>query len=362
MTYWRAVAYVESPLQLLSAIEAYGYGLLGTETDLVIRDPHSTIAPTLLALKSIGLPAGLKVHMSKDSAPSAEARLTSSARKTKTRPIEQRRSLSRSRGSSSAYTPPSHKYLHVMGDPFSGQQQSGLLRHSGAHEIVILDDGLNTYAAIEALAAQKPLIRPGQTLSPARKVLGLATTRALRNAAFAGQLTIFTAMPATERMLQHLDVLDANVVFHEFPWISAQPTSQAIEEDRIIVGSGFAADGLIDPNRYVEWVEGLAQDTTVRYLPHRRTSPSVLDQIDAIDTVTVTTDNASVEVLLRCVQRGKEIHLLPTTALITLSSILRGRGVSIVPHAVPEDWWTDDTSESLREFLSRPLELFESTI
>jgi hypothetical protein len=29
---------------------------------------------------------------------------------------------------------------------------------------------------------------------------------------------------------------------------------------------------------------------------------------------------------------------------------------------VPEDWWTDGTPDSLREFLSRPLELFESTI
>jgi len=332
MSHWRSVAYVESPLQLLNVIEAHSYGVLGPNTEIVLRDPSGTIAPTLTALKEIGLPVGTKIFGSKDTPQTIK------------------------------HTSPKGDFVHVLGDPFSGQQQSGLLRRSRVTEVVIVDDGLNTLAAIEALAANRPMTRPGQALSPARKALGLAMTHALRKAAFAGRLTVFTAMPPSQLLEQELAVLDARVVFHQYPWLTAQPLSEPIAEETIVVGSGFVADELIHEEPYVDWVRSLAQFGPLRYFPHRRSTPTLRGRLGALENVTVENAQASVEVCLRGLTAPTSVRMLPTSALITLAPMLTPRGVTLLPQGVPESWWTAQTPTQLREFLSRPLELFEALL
>lgn len=330
MSHWRSVAYVESPLQLLSVLEAHAYGAVGANTEVLVRDPHGTIAPTLSALRTLGLPVGVKVHVSKDS----------------------QVGLGRS--------PVKADFQHVLGDPFSGQQQSGLLRRSRVGEIVMVDDGLNTYAAIEALAANKPLVRPGATSSSARKALGLATTHILRKAAFAGRLTIFTAMPPTDRMLSEVAVLDARLITHEFNWLTGKPMGNQIVEPRVIVGSGFAADGLINGADYVNWVAEVSDLVETRYLPHRRLPTALEQQIAQLPHVVIDQQHTAVELELRSLRNGQEVHLLPTTALVTLAPMLSRNNVTVVPYPVRPAWWTESTTALQRDYLSRPLELFES--
>lgn len=330
MSRWRSVAQVESPLQFLGVVEAHARGVLGTDTQVVLRDPYGSIAPTVTHLKNIGLPSGIKIS-SQGTQPGLGFR--SSTRE---------------------------NYVQVLGDPFSGQQQSDLLRRTKTNEIVIVDDGLNTYAVFEALAANKPLTRPGQTLSPARRALGLAATHCLRKAAFSGRLTMFTSMPPTKRLGLDAAVIDASVVHHQFEWLAGQPSAEAITEQRVIIGSGFAADHLISADKYVEWVASVAHEHRTRYFPHRRSTPELVERINALPTVTLSQDHASVEVQLRSLGQGQQVHMLPTTALITLSQLLRTRKVDIVPHAVPDDWWQEHTPAPYRVFLARPLALIES--
>lgn len=331
MTHWRSVAYVESPLQLLSSIEAHNLGLLGTHTDLVVRDPNATFTGTINALKSLQLPSGIKWFGSKD---------------TPTLPT---------------HTLEKGSYAHVLGDPFSGQQQSGLLRHVTLGEVVILDDGLNTYAALEALAENKPMVRPGQQLSPARKALGMATTHALRKAAFSGRLTLCSAMPATERLINDLGVIDAKSVFHTFEWLTGRPAAEPPVQKALVVGSGFVADGHIRADHYLGWVTQLAAERDCLYLPHRRTQASVLESISAIPGVKVSAQDACIEMTARSLNAEHEVHLLPTTALLTLRSILAPQGTTLVAHSVPGHWWTAATDESTRAFLSRTITIFEGT-
>lgn len=330
MSHWRSVAYAESPLQLLNVVEAHAYGILGPNCELVVRDPNGSIAPTLSALKEIGLPIGIKVFGSKDTPQTAK------------------------------HTTPKGDYVHVLGDPFSGQQQSGLLRRNRVTDVVIVDDGLNTFAAVEALAANRAMVRPGQVVSPARRTLGLAMTHQLRRAAFSGRLTVFTAMPPTEAFHQELAVLDAHVVFHQYPWLSSTPAAMPAGNDTVVVGSGFVADGHIHQDPYVEWVRELARNGPVLYYPHRRTTTPLRRHIAALDGVSVAYASASVEVSLRGLNPPASVHMLPTTALITLAPMLSTRGVPVVGHQVPSHWWTDQTSPGVRDFLTRPLSLFES--
>ena len=332
MSHWRSVAYVESPLQLLNVVEAHAYGILGPNCEVVVRDPNGTISPTTQSLKMAGLPVGLKLFGSKDTPQSVK------------------------------HTAPKGDYVHVLGDPFSGQQQSGLLRRTRVSDVVIVDDGLNTLAAVEALATNKPLVRPGQVPSPARKALGLGMTHILRKVAFSGKLTVFTAMPPTQRLEQELGVVDAHVIFHQYPWLSDLPNQSPITEPHVIVGSGFVADGHINAADYIAWVARIAEQGKVRYFPHRRTPLAVRYQIGQLPGVTVSEETASVEIALRSLTDQQTVHMLPTTALITLTPLLHGRGVTILPAAVPDSWWTEATPVSLRDFLSRPLSLFESLI
>lgn len=331
MSHWRSIAYVESPLQLIGVLEAHALGLLGTQTDLVVRDASGAIAPTILALRDLTLPTGLKWFGTKDT--------------------PQLPNHPAAQGS----------YAHVLGDPFSGQQQSGLLRHMNLKDVVIVDDGLNTYAAIEALAENKPMIRPGQQLSPARKALGMATTHALRKAAFSGHLMLCSAMPATERLLTDLAVVDANSTFHSFGWLNAQQVPTPPIQKAVIVGSGFVADGHIHEAHYLGWIAQLAANRDCLYVPHRRTDARLLNAISSINGVEIGTNQACIELTARGLQAGQEIHLLPTTALLTLGAMLTGGHVSIHPHNVPEHWWTDHTTNATRQFLSRPIEIYEGT-
>lgn len=330
MSSWKSVAYVESPLQFLSVVEAQHKGCLGTSTEIIVRDPVQNIAPSVGALRDLGLPQGIKVHEIGLVRPSGASR-----------PI---------RGD----------YQHVLGDPFSGQQQSGLVRRSRVKDIVIVDDGLNTFAAVEALAGNKPMIRPGHSLSPARRALANATTHVLRKAAFAGRLTVFTAMPPSPRFLQQLEVIDAKVTFHSFEWLASRADAPAIEQQRIIVGSGFVADRLVQPSRYLQWVAETAALTPTLYFPHRRSEESLISAVEEVPLVTVAGNSALVELQLRSLGSTHSVHLLPTTALITLAPLVKAAGSQLHPVPVPDEWWLPDVSPSHREFLSRPLKIFES--
>ncbi|WP_029068643.1 hypothetical protein [Jonesia quinghaiensis] len=328
MTGWRSVAYVESPLQLVSTLEAHASGLLGSNTDVVIRDAQQQYRSTVEYLDALGLPQGIRLYGSRD-----------------TRYL-------------SGHTAPKGRFTHVLGDPLSGQQQSLLLRRNALGDIVIVDDGMSTLGVLEDLAANRPLVRPTSATSPARKALGKATTHVLRKSAFAGHVTLFTALPLTEHSMHCAETLDITLRAHTFPWVGTQPADESlVHTDHIIVGSALAADGYIHREDYLAWVAQAAGDTAATYIPHRRQDPDLLGHIAELKDITVASGLPLAEIALRHLGTSQHVYSLPSTTLLTLHRQFAQRGVTVHSQDIPPHWWTDSTPPLLREQLLRPLDL-----
>ncbi len=327
MNGWRSVAYVESPLQLLSAVEAHAHGVLGSNTDIVVRDANRQYESTVRYVERMGLPQGIRLF---------------GARDTRWLP---------------GHTSAQGRFTHVLGDPLSGQQQSLLLRRNYVGNLVIIDDGVSTLSVLEDLAANRPLVRPTSASSPARLALGRAMTHVIRRRAFAGKVTFFTSLPLSESVLHAAGTLDISVITHAFPWLSANILEDAHFPPQVIVGSAFAADRYITTDAYVQWIRQIASCGDAVYLPHRRQRPDVLAHISEIPSVSVARDLPLAEIALRGLGPEHHVHSLPSTSLLTLHRRFSQRGVQVTMYDIPDTWWCPSTPADLRTQLIRPVEL-----
>ena len=308
---------MESPLQLLCAVEAHSAGLLGVETRLLVRDDVPGLQAALIALRQLGLPHGLTAD-------------TLSPRDV---------ALGRAR-------------LHGVGDACSGLFQALLLIPGRVPRLTLYDDGLATLDLVTRLTEpSRPLLRPGKPAGRLRRGLGDAAGRALRRRARAGAVDLFTALHLTDPEVAQLDELGIRVLPNTLDWLRSQPQPDAIAEPTVVVGSAFVADGLVDPDVYVDWVASQTTRGPVCYVPHRRSAPEVLDRLATLPDVRVDVPGAPVEMRLRGLSTGQRVACLPTTAAVTLTSLLEPRGVPVVVQDVPEAWWTPRASADVRENL-----------
>lgn len=314
---WESSVLVESPLQLLCAIEAHAGGLLGSSTRLFVRDDVPGLAEALEALRALELPPGL------------------SARITPPR-------LLTALGSR----------ICATGDVCSGLFQAFTLIPGKVPRLTVLDDGLATLDTIDRLTDDSaPLLRPGATSTPPRRLLGRAAGRKLRRLARTGRLRVFTALRLSDDARTRLRDLGAPVVPNTFEWLRSRPEAETITEPTVVVGSGLVADGLIEPDEYVDWVRGLGGSEPVLYIPHRRSRRDVLDRLALSPRIRIAPPGAPVEVRLRGLTAGQQVICLPTTAALLLTPLLEPRGVPVTVHDLPEAWWTSRADPALRTHL-----------
>ena len=320
-----AEVWVESPLQLLSAIEAHGAGLLGTSSRIHPRGGTTTLDATLATLIARA-PAGVEF-----------------AHPTQVPPAP---------GSAGARR-------WVTGDAYSGRVQRALLGHIAVQEIVVIDDGLATLGLIRALVASEPtaLVRPRSNPNAARRALGMTSWYRLRALARASRLLVFTALPVEPEVARRFRELGGHLESHRFEWLNTQPVAERIAEPTVVVGSAMAADGLIHPDPYFRWLHSLTLDGPVAYFPHRRESPEFLGLLAAHQKIAVREHTIPIEMRLRALRRGQVVRALPSTALPSLRLLLGGSGVRIIGKQVPGAWWTPAATEELRSHLSSSLEL-----
>ncbi|QXQ10376.1 hypothetical protein [Paeniglutamicibacter sp. Y32M11] len=320
-----AEVWVESPLQLLSAIEAHGAGLLGTTSRIHPRGGTTTLDATLETLIAQA-PAGVEF-------------------------------------AHAARTPPTPGSVGarrwVTGDAYSGRVQRALLGPIAVKEVMIIDDGLATLGLIKALVSvdPTPLIRPRSASSPARKALGIASWYRLRSLARAGRLLVFTALPVDPVVARKFLALGGHLESHRFEWLSTQPVTERIAEPTVVVGSAMAADGLIRKGPYLEWLKSLTQDGPVAYFPHRRESQDFLDRLGDHELIAVRHHTIPIEMRLRNLRSGQVVRALPSTALPSLRLLLGSAGVRIIGKPIPAAWWQPSASPELRTHLSSSLEL-----
>ena len=321
-----ALAVVESPLQLLGALEAHAAGLGGGHTDIRVRSGVPALDAAAVTLDTAGLPAGATIHLG-TSADDSSAR----------------------RGA------------WLVGDAYSGQWQSAFLRRRTRERIVLLDDGLATVKLARTLVAGAPAVRASRRSSgvvgAARLQLGHLVTRRLRRLAGEGRVTLFTAMPLDLPLMTQLHEIGVDVVTHRFDWLATQKPPVAPSEPTVVVGSGLVADGWVRADPYVTWVERLAEFGPVAYLPHRRSDPAVVARLAALPGVRVDEAGLPVEMRLRGLRPPQRVVCLPSTAYVLLDALHASTGVRVQVRPVPDDWWTGNAAPDVREHLSSVLAL-----
>ncbi len=314
-----AAALVESPLQLLAAIEAHHANLLGARTEIWMRSGLPGLERMVDALTVCSRPAGLKVM-----------------------PVRRR--------------PPWGQQVWAFGDAFSGRNQ-GWLAGPLPRRLVVLDDGLATVELVRQLAGPRtPLNRVGVPADPLRSRLGLLAYDRLRALLGQGRLTLFTALPIRAELRATLADAGAEVVANRFGWLAEQPVVDRIAEPIVVIGTAMIADGLIRPAPYLDWLADLTKIGPVRYYPHRRQTPELLTEIERLG-LRVAEPGLPVELRLRGLHYPQRVFALPSTALVLVRGILSRSGARVEGVAVPRDWWTARAVPRMREHLSSVLTL-----
>ncbi|WP_311931633.1 hypothetical protein [Microbispora sp. H11081] len=303
----QAVAWVESPLQLLCVVEAHHAGLLGPTTRVVPRVGLPALRLTRREIERLGPPEGLELAEPSQRAP---------------RPGR----------------------TWAVGDAFSGRVQLALLT-SVPGRTVLVDDGLATIRLLELLVARRPLLRARGRHGLGRRALGAAAGFRLRTR---GPL-VFTALPVPPGLAEDVEGAGVRLARHDFAWLRARPAHRPPPERTVVLGTSLVRNGLIHRDRYLRWLERI--DEPVAYYPHRREDPGDLDRVRRITGLTVYDAGAPAEMTLRDLRPGQRVLSLPSTAVTSLRVLLSARGVPVETVDVPDDWWTASAGPSLRSHL-----------
>ncbi|MCD0451163.1 hypothetical protein LO762_18445 [Actinocorallia sp. API 0066] len=309
------LAWVESPLQLLSVLEARYAGVLGPAA-VRVRDGSAALAATAAEATRLGLPPGVEL-------------------------VAARRAAVGRTG-------------WALGDAFSGQAQTALLRSPAPRRLLLVDDGLATLHLLGLLCGpwRQPLVRARAQAGLPRRALGAVAGARLRALAADGRVTVFTGLPVPSAVMARAHRVGISVVRHDFPWLRSLPADPPPDERLVVLGTSLVANGLIDREAYVRWLRARASEEPFVYHPHRRESADVLDLLRADPRVRVRESGLPVELSLRGLTSWHRVVSLPSTALSSLRVLLGGDGPVIEGVTVPSGWWTDRADASLRTHLS----------
>ncbi|MFV0633062.1 hypothetical protein [Demequina sp.] len=247
---------------------------------------------------------------------------------------------------SALQSPFSRAQVKVTGDAMSGQVRA-VLTVARPRQVVLVDDGAITLALAAQLGSGAALARPGIVESGLSRVLGARAAARLRSLAGAGRLTLFTAY-STADAVAALGALGARVMSNDFAWLRGADLNLGMGlTESVVLGSALASDGFIEPRAQLAWVSGYAsQWGHVTYLPHRREEGSWLAQVAAIDGVTVLRPGLPAELTLAAA-RVARVAMLPSSLAATLSGVLPSQ-VRIHVDPVQDDWWTTRADTHLR--------------
>lgn len=306
------LAWVESPFQLLGALEAHASRFLGDQLVILPRQGVEPLARTIDQLHRLGLPAGVRV-LTPDRAPFRRSgRL-------------------------------------AFGDAFSGEVHR-LLLQSSPQEVVLLDDGRSTRRVMDALVLPGvPLIRPHIAPTPAREVLARLALAKLKRLARRRRLRVVTALNLPDSVIDAATFAGIDIEHHDFGWLRGLPGDAVPGTDTVLLGTSLVANDLIVDQPYLEWVAGIARCGPVTYRAHRREDARTLVPIAGLPGVTIERGEVPVEVSLRGMTSRHRVLTLPTTAVSSLRLITPL--ARIQEFAVPDAWWRPHVPAAARRHL-----------
>lgn len=241
-----------------------------------------------------------------------------------------------------------------IGDVNSGSIQRLLLfasLHGKLPAVTILDDGLSTISSLKNILHKRPLVRHRVKNSSIRIVMGVAMVRLIRKLASTGSLSWATALQVQPQLLVQLQISGIKVIQHAFTCLSANDLSPVPCEGPYIIGSALVSDGLINKDKYLDWLRGLAQNHPhLSYFAHRRETDDLLASVSEIPNVEVLKTTLPVETRLTKAAPHSVVYSLPTTATHTLP--LTMRSPEVLTTSIPSSWWIQDVPYTTRLHLN----------
>jgi len=304
-----AVAWVESPLQLINVIE-----FAASEGIPLVIEPRADVVQLDATIDAVraSLPAGVSI----------------------TAPV--------SGAGDGLFRSASHR---VVGDVFSGQFRL-LLARRGVGALTIVDDGSATVHLAASLDGGS-FSRMAQVESAAMRALGALAKNRILTAARRGRVTLFTAY-GSDPGVAGLASRGLRITQNSYRWLhSLGSAGVAPVSPRVILGSALVTDNQVGKGDYLDWVAACAADGAVSYLPHRRESTELRAAVAAIPGVTVEAGSLPAELALGASETLERIDTLPSSAVVTLGAIL-DPAVTIAVSAVPDRWWLPGADPAIR--------------
>ncbi|WP_151480878.1 hypothetical protein [Streptomyces albicerus] len=239
----------------------------------------------------------------------------------------------------------------VMGDPFSRYVQL-LLTITRARDLVVVDDGTATMEFVSQLAKGERLVRwhrRGGRPGARDLVFAPVSARARRRLTpGAGRrVEVFSSMPISETPE------GVRITANDFAWTRARFGPPRLTKGADLVGTSLVETGVVDPDRYLEAVKGLARTYgATRYFAHRRESPEKLHRLAVETGLEIVRPDLPLELIARRGPIGRTILSFPSTVVHTLPLALAGTEVKVAVCDIDPAWLTASASPRAQGFLS----------
>ena len=213
----------------------------------------------------------------------------------------------------------------AIGDAFSGQFRLAVSTLRPA-SVTLLDDGALTLSVADALLERTGYSRPDNRESALATLLGGSARNRMLRLARRERLEIATAFSLGDERMTLLADRGIRVRPHRLDWVRRTARPIEVPGNRVLLGSARPGDGLVQVADYLGWVASEAAKGQVAYLPHRRESRAMIDAVGEFPGVTVFETGLPVELVLAGAQEPLEVLTLPTSAETTLRHVLAGSG------------------------------------
>lgn len=353
----RTLALVESPVQLLNALEwahRYAQGSGRGEGSPLPGAPAAETAggdagiPAQRSAAPAPPPSWLSIAVLQPQDPVTRAQLAALAELATAEGVRvtvyDPRGGARGRAQSLAALAPRVALAPrlLLGDAFSGLIQT-LLPLSRAPELVVVDDGTATVELVDLLDSGRPLVRWHRggkgSATAARAARRLAPHPSRR-------LELFTSLPVDPPR-------GALGTANHYTWTRDRFGPPAVLPGADLLGSSLVETGIVSAERYLETVAGLAADHGVRrYFAHRREHPDKLARIAAATGAEIVRPRFPLEIEARRGPVSATLLSFPSTVVHTLPLVLDGTGVRVKICAVDADWLTPQASARSLSFLT----------
>ncbi|MFF4649303.1 hypothetical protein [Streptomyces sp. NPDC001380] len=228
-----------------------------------------------------------------------------------------------------------------------GDAFSGLIQSllplSRAAELVVVDDGTATVELVGLLNTGRPLVRWHRE--------GPVPGTAVRAARRLGpdprrRLELFTSLAVEPPP-------GARGTANHYAWTRARFGPPRVLPGADLLGSSLVETGVVAADRYLATVAGLAAEHGVRrYFAHRREHPDKLARIAAATGAEIVRPQLPLEVEARRGPVSSTLLSFPSTVVHTLPLVLEGTGVRVKICAVDADWLTPHASARSLSFLT----------